>query len=231
MWLANQSEIKQNTNLWRWVGRRVLPLPVWDVNAFFWGLPDTNLKWRTTVGRTHALSWVNPLSPNPMDSKQMDVIHLTPTVPATDSRLKQKQSGHLCWFSSKPVTTLNLSRLATSEAATPRTSVILRTVITGRSFLLKMVCPSTCDSNLNESRVSKRSSNGLLSKGKKTLLKAQETLVWSGISDYVRNAIKLCDVCQKYKPTQQKEPLIPHDNTLAKAILNRKISLKPWSKS
>ena len=140
MWLANQSEIKQNTNLWRWVGRRVLPLPVWDVNAFFWGLPDTNFKWRTTVGRTHALSWVNPLSPNPMDSKQMDVIHLTPTVPATDSRLKRKQSGHLCWFSSKPVTTLNLSRLATSEAATPRTSVILRTVITGRSFLLKMVC-------------------------------------------------------------------------------------------
>ena len=142
-----------------------------------------------------------------------------------------RTEGHLCWFSSKPVTTLNLSRLATSEAATPRTSVILRTVITGRSFLLKMVCPSTCDSNLNESRVSKRSSNGLLSKGKKTLLKAQETLVWSGISDYVRNAIKLCDVCQKYKPTQQKEPLIPHDNTLAKAILNRKISLKPWSKS
>ena len=165
-----------------------------------------------------------------MDSKQMDVIHLTPTVPATDSRLKQKQSGHLCWFSSKPVTTLNLSRLATSEAATPRTSVILRTVITGRSFLLKMVCPSTCDSNLIESRVSKRSSSGLLSR-EKTLLKAQETVFCFGISDYVRNAVKLCEVCQKYKPAQQKEPLILDDNTLAKRILNRKISLKPRSKS
>ena len=66
--------------------------------------------------------------------------------------------------------------------------------------------------------------------GKKTLLKAQETVFWSGISDYVRNAVKLCDVCQKYKPAQQKEPLIPHDNTLAKGILNRKISLKRWSK-
>jgi len=66
---------------------------------------------------------------------------------------------------------------------------------------------------------------------KKALLKAQETVFWSGISDYVRNAVKLCDVCRKYKPAQQKEPLIPHDNTLAKAILNQKISLKPWSKS
>ena len=64
-----------------------------------------------------------------------------------------------------------------------------------------------------------------------TLLKAQETVFWSGISDYVRNEVKLCDVCQKYKPVQQKEPLIPRDNTLAKAILNRKISLAPWSKS
>ena len=67
--------------------------------------------------------------------------------------------------------------------------------------------------------------------GKKTLLKAKETVFWSGFSDYVRNAVKLCGVCQKYKAAQQKEPLIPHDNTLAKAILNRKISLRPWSKS
>ena len=65
----------------------------------------------------------------------------------------------------------------------------------------------------------------------KTLLKAQETVFWSGISDYVKNAVKLCDACHKYKPAQQKEPLILHDNTLAKAILNRKISLKPWLKS
>ena len=148
MCLANQWEIKQNTNLWRWVGRRLLTLPVWEVNAFFWGLRDTNFKWRTTVGRTHALSWVNPLSPKPMDSKQMDVIYLTSTVPATDNRLEQKQSGHLCWFSSKPLTILNLSRLAISEVATPRTSVILRTVITGRSFLLKMLwCSKPIDSS------------------------------------------------------------------------------------
>lgn len=85
------------------------------------------------------LNWVNPLIPKSMDSKKMDVIHLTSTVPATDNRLGQKQPGHLCWSSSTPVTTLNLSRLAASEAATPRTSVILRTVITLKSFLLKMV--------------------------------------------------------------------------------------------
>ena len=139
-------------------------------------------KWRTTVGRTHALSWVNPLSPKPMDSNQMDVIHLTSTVQATDNRLEQEQSGHFCWFSSKPVTTLNLSRLATSETATPKTSVILGTVITGRSFFFcwtwcVVQSPSTCDSNLTESRVSKRSSNGLLSRGKNSVESTRDSLL------------------------------------------------------
>lgn len=27
----------------------------------------------------------------------------------------------------------------------------------------------------------------------------------------MRNAVKLCDACTKYKPAQQKEPLVPHD--------------------
>ena len=38
----------------------------------------------------------------------------------------------------------------------------------------------------------------------KTLLRARETVFWPGISDDVRNAVKLCDVCMKYKPAQQK---------------------------
>ena len=37
----------------------------------------------------------------------------------------------------------------------------------------------------------------------KTLLRARETVLWPGISDDVRNAVKLCDVCMKYKPAQQ----------------------------
>ena len=45
----------------------------------------------------------------------------------------------------------------------------------------------------------------------KILLRAQETVFWPGISDDVRNTVKLCDVCMKYKPAQQKEPLVPHD--------------------
>lgn len=45
----------------------------------------------------------------------------------------------------------------------------------------------------------------------KTLLRARETVFWPGISDDVRNAVKLCDVCMKYKLAQQKEPLVPHD--------------------
>ena len=164
----------------------------------------------------------------------MDVIHLTSTVPATDNRLGQKQRGHLCWSSSKPVTTLNLSRLAASEAATSRTSVILRTVITEKSFLLKMVWCSKPNRLVIPTSLRteypKDLQAGFLA-GDKTLLKAQETVFWSGISDYVRNAVKLCDTRHKYKPAQQKEPLTPHDNTLAKGILNRKTSLKPRLKS
>ena len=45
----------------------------------------------------------------------------------------------------------------------------------------------------------------------KTLLRARETVFWPGISDDIRNAVKVCDICQKHKPGQQKEPLIPHD--------------------
>ena len=164
----------------------------------------------------------------------MDVIHLTSTVPATDNRLGQKQRGHLCWSSSKPVTTLNLSRLAASEAATSRTSVILRTVITEKSFLLKMVWCSKPNRLVIPTSLRteypKDLQAGFLA-GDKTLLKAQETVFWSGISDYVRNAVKLYDTRHKYKPAQQKEPLTPHDNTLAKGILNRKTSLKPRLKS
>ena len=36
-------------------------------------------------------------------------------------------------------------------------------------------------------------------------------MFWPGISDDIRNAVKACDICQKHKPAQQKEPLIPHD--------------------
>ena len=34
----------------------------------------------------------------------------------------------------------------------------------------------------------------------KTLLRARETVFWPGISGDMRNAVKLCDVCMKYKP-------------------------------
>ena len=36
-------------------------------------------------------------------------------------------------------------------------------------------------------------------------------MFWPGISDDIRNAVKACDICQKHKPAQQKEPLMPHD--------------------
>ena len=65
----HQSEIKQNTNLWRWVGRRNFATASLRRQSLLLRLANINFKWNTTVGRTHALSWVNPLSPKPMDSK------------------------------------------------------------------------------------------------------------------------------------------------------------------
>ena len=219
MSLANQSEIKQITNLWRWVGGIVLTLPVWDVNDFFWGLRDTTFKWRTTSGRTYA---------------EVESILSVQSVWTpwrwmwfTSLQLSQQQTTDLARNSVA-------TSAAASEAAAARTSVILRTLITEKSFLLKMVCCSKPKRLVipTSLRVEypKDLQAGYLA-GHKTLLKAKKTVFWSGISDYVRNAVKLCDACHKYKPAQQKEPLIPHDNTLAKGILNRKTSLKPRLKS
>ena len=45
----------------------------------------------------------------------------------------------------------------------------------------------------------------------KTQLRAHKTMFWSGISNDIRNAVKVCDICQKHKPAQQKEPPLLHD--------------------
>ena len=43
------------------------------------------------------------------------------------------------------------------------------------------------------------------------LRSSDEIVTLSKILDDMRHAVKLCDVCMKYKPAQQKEPLVPHD--------------------
>jgi transposase InsO family protein len=45
----------------------------------------------------------------------------------------------------------------------------------------------------------------------KTLLRARESVYWTGITEDVKLKVKTCDVCQKYRPSQQKEPLLPHE--------------------
>ena len=66
------------------------------------------------------------------------------------------------------------------------------------------------DSLIAESRISERSSHRTLGRGE-ALLRARKTGFWPGFPDYIRNAVKACDICQKHKPAQQKERLIPHD--------------------
>ena len=142
-----------------------------------------------------------------------------------------RTEGHLCWFSSKPVKSFTVGhfRNSNSKDECNITYSNYREELSVKHGVLfkahRLVIPT-----LLRAEYLKDLQTGYLA-GEKTLLKAHETVFWSGISDYVRNAVKLCDVCLKYKPAQQKKPLIPHDNTLAKAILDRKISLKPWSKS
>ena len=90
--------------------------------------------------------------------------------------------------------------MAASKAVTPRTSVILSTVITEKSFFFedglmfkahRLVIPTSLGAEYLKDR------QAAYLAGDKTLLKAQETVFWSGISEYVINAVKLCDVCQQ----------------------------------
>ena len=45
----------------------------------------------------------------------------------------------------------------------------------------------------------------------KTLLGTQECVYWSGIVGDIKEYITGCSICQSTEPSQQKEPLIPHD--------------------
>ena len=45
----------------------------------------------------------------------------------------------------------------------------------------------------------------------KTLALARETVYWTGITEDIRMKIKNCEHCQQLRPSQQKEPLQPHD--------------------
>lgn len=162
-----------------------------------------------------ALIRVDPLSPKPMDSRQMDVIpvhHITSNVPTTDNRLDR------------------------TRVATPADSALnqVRHYIFHGWPLQRQQLPERLQNYWNY-REELAVEDGLIFKAhrlvipaslraeylndlhaghlgeEKTLLRARETVFWPGISDDVSNTIKLCDACTKHMPAQQKEPLVPHD--------------------
>ena len=162
-----------------------------------------------------ALSRVDPLSPKPMDTKQMDAVpvhQVTASVPATENRLDR-------------------TRVATS--ADPALSQLRHYIFHGWP-LQKQQLPEHVQHYWNY-REELAIEDGLIFKAhrlviamsqrleylkdlhvghlgeEKTLLRARETVFWPGISDDIRNTVKACDSCQKHKPAQHKEPLIPHD--------------------
>ena len=161
------------------------------------------------------LSRVDPLSPEPHDAKQMDTIpvhQITNAILATDNCLDR-------------------TRIATTADPTlnhPRHYIFHRwplqkcqlpqpiqhywnyheelAIEDGLIFKAHRLVISTSQSaeylkDLHEGHLGEE----------KTLLRARERAFWPGISDDIRNAVKACDICQKNKPAQLKEPLTPHD--------------------
>ena len=115
----------------------------------------------------------------------MDVIHLTSTVPATDNRLGQATSADLASYDIKSFT---VGRFRSSNLQ-DECNITYRNYREELSFEdgLMFKAQSTCDSNLTENRVSKRSSSGLLSRG-------QNSVESTGDSLLVRD-LGLCKKC------------------------------------
>ena len=162
-----------------------------------------------------ALRRVDPLSPKPMDSKQVDVIpvhHITLTVPATDNRLDRtriattadpalNQLRHYI-FHGWPLQRQQLpERLQHYWNYREELAVEDGLIFKAHRLVIPTSLRAECLTDLHAGHLGEE----------KTLLRAREIVFWPGISDDVRNAVKLCDVCMKYKPAQQKEPLVPHD--------------------
>ena len=162
-----------------------------------------------------ALSRVDPLSPKPMDSKQMDMIpvhHITLTVPATDNWLDRtriattadpalNQLRHYI-FHGWPLQRHQLPEQL-QHYWNYREELAVEDGVIFKAHRL-VISPSLIAEYLKDLHAGHVGEE-------KTLLRARETVFWPGISDDVRNALKLCDVCMKYKPAQQKEPPVPHD--------------------
>ena len=157
-----------------------------------------------------ARSQVDPLSPKPMDIKQMDVIpvyqhisailsmdnHLHRTRIATTAHPALYHLQHYI-FHGWPLHKRQLPELVQHYRSYREELAI------GDGLIFKahrLVIPIS-----QRAEYLKDLHAGHLGE-KKTLLRACETVFWSGISDDVRNAVKACDVCQEHNPAPQKEP-------------------------
>ena len=162
-----------------------------------------------------ALSRVDPLSPEPQDAKQMDAIpvhQITNAIPATDNRLDRtriattadptlNQLRHLivhCW----PLQKRQLPE-PVQHYWNYREEIAIEDGLIFKAH--RLVIPRS-----QKAEYLRYLYAGHLGE-EKTLLRARETVFWPGISEDIRNSVKACDICQKHKPAQQKESLIPLD--------------------
>ena len=162
-----------------------------------------------------ALSRVDPLSPEPQDAKQMDAIpvhQITNAIPATNNRLDRtriattadptlNQLRHYI-FHGWPVQKRQLPE-PVQHYWNYREELAIENGLIFKAH--RLVIPTS-----QRAKYLRHLHTGHLGE-ETTLLLARETVFWPGISDDIRNAVKACDVCQKHKPAQQKEPLISHD--------------------
>ena len=143
-----------------------------------------------------ALSRVDPLSPEPRDTKQMDVIpvhHITNAIPATDSRLDRtrvatttdpalNQLRHYI-FHGWPLEKHQLPE-PVKHYWNYREELAIEDGLIFKAH--RLVIPTS-----QRAEYLKDLHTGHLGE-EKTLLRARETVFWPGISDDIRNAVKAC---------------------------------------
>ena len=145
-----------------------------------------------------ALSRVDPLTPEPQDEKQTDVIpvhHITNAIPATDSRLDRtrvatttdpalNQHRHYI-FHGWPLEKRQLPE-PVKHYWNYREELAIEDDLTFEAH--RLVIPTS-----QRAEYLKDLHTGHLGE-EKTLLRARETVFWPGIADDIRNAVKACEV-------------------------------------
>jgi transposase InsO family protein len=170
-----------------------------------------------------ALSRVSPLPPEQEDLQDLPTISMkliTSTVPATETKLmKMRQATKADVGLSQVATFIHHGWPQHKTQCPPETHQFwnFKEELSLKDGLIykgnRLVIPKSEKASILEAL-----HTGHMGE-EKTLLRARESVYWTGITDDVKQKVKSCDVCQKHRPSLQKEPMMPHD-----------VPASPWMK-